>query len=109
METMEPEMIQYWVNNGIRTSKHWDRSYEYAKEFAHHKWMALKSRWWDALGSGQADFWREQWVTYLNADNIDCAPCDFSQALAANKGAGASCDGEANAETIAEATSLGPK
>jgi hypothetical protein len=61
---MDPEVIPYWVNNGLRSNKQWARSYEYAKGLAHQKWMALKSALWDSLGTtDKADKTRLQWET----------------------------------------------
>ncbi|CAK0796746.1 unnamed protein product [Prorocentrum cordatum] len=73
-EQMPPEVIPYWANNGVRPSKQWARSYEYAKGLARQKWTSMKSQVWDALGSSSAEFARIEWDNYLNAeqDSLDC-------------------------------------
>lgn len=69
-EQILPEMVPYWANNGIRPSKQWARSYEYAKGLAHQRWTSFKSSLWEAIGtSSEADVMRCQWDSYLNSEH----------------------------------------
>jgi len=68
-EQAAPETIAYWANNGVRPSKQWAQTYEYAKGLAHQKWTAFTSRMWEVVGtSSKAEVLREQWDSYLNND-----------------------------------------
>merc|ERR1740121_3081238 len=70
-EVGPPETVPYYANNGIRPSKQWTQSYEYAKGLAHQKWTSFKSNLWEAVGSERAaDDMRIEWESYLKGESL---------------------------------------
>lgn len=67
-DSVPPETLQYWENNGTRPDKDWVRSYEYAKEVTMEKWAEVTKRFWKALGSGTES--ANYWVRQVRADQM---------------------------------------